>query len=173
MKIEKGCLRDIDELEGLYNDLNDYLEAHINFPGWKKGIYPVKETALQGIKEGNLFVARNDKQIMGSVILRHEPEPAYDKADWKTDLEYKDIFVVYTFAVHPLYLKQGVGKAMMDFIIQYSKENNIRAIRLDVYEKNTPAICLYKTYGFQYIDTVDLGYSEYGLDKFQLYQKLL
>ncbi len=56
MWIEKGCLNDINELECLYNDLNDYLETHINFPGWKKGVYPVKETALKGIEEGNLLV---------------------------------------------------------------------------------------------------------------------
>lgn len=173
MRIEKGCPDDINELEYLYNDLNDYLETHINFPGWKKGIYPVRETAFKSIEEGSLFVVKNDGHIAGSVILRHEPEPAYSKADWKIELEDKDIFVVYTFAVHPLYLKQGVGKVLMDFIIQYSRDMGVKAIRLDVYEKNTPAICLYKKYGFQYIDTVDLGYSEYGLDKFELYQKLL
>uniref|UniRef100_UPI003260A5DD GNAT family N-acetyltransferase n=1 Tax=Clostridium sp. NkU-1 TaxID=1095009 RepID=UPI003260A5DD len=148
MRIEKGCLNDIDGLECLYNDLNDYLETHINFPGWKKGIYPVKETALKGIEEGNLFVIKNDKYILGSVILRHEPELAYYRANWKIELDYKDIFVVYTFAVHPLYLKQGIGKAMMDFVIQYSKDKNIKAVRLDVYEKNTPAICLYKKIWF-------------------------
>ncbi len=46
-------------------------------------------------------------------------------------------------------------------------------IRLDVYEKNQPAINLYRKYDFAYIDTVDLGYSEYGLENFELYQKLL
>lgn len=173
MKIEKGSLSDINELECLYNDLNDYLEIHTNFPGWKKGVYPVKETAIKGIEEGNLFVIRSDKHIVGSVILRHEPELAYSKADWKIELEYKDIFVIYTLAVHPLYLNKGVGKTLMDFMIQYSKDLNMKAVRLDVYEKNTPAISLYKKYGFQYIDTVDLGYSAYGLDKFELYQKLL
>nr|WP_276207740.1 GNAT family N-acetyltransferase [Lysinibacillus sp. KCTC 33748] len=89
------------------------------------------------------------------------------------DLDYKDILVIYTFAVHPTYLKKGIGKRLMDFIIQYSKEMNIKAIRLDVYEKNKPAIKLYRKYGFEYIDTIDLGYSEYGLDNFELYQKIL
>ncbi|MGF7141690.1 ribosomal protein S18 acetylase RimI-like enzyme [Anaerotaenia torta] len=173
MRIEKGTISDINELEVLYDDLNDYLERHTNFPGWRKGIYPVRETAMEGIKEDNLFVIKEDGRIIGSVILRQEPEPAYSQANWKINLEYKEIFVIYTFAVHPLYLKQGVGKALMEFIIQYSRDLKLKAIRLDVYEKNTPAISLYKKYGFQYIDTVDLGYSEYGLDKFQLYQKVL
>ena len=49
----------------------------------------------------------------------------------------------------------------------------MKAIRLDVYEKNIPAIRLYERTGFEYIDTVDLGYSMYGLDLYQLYQRLL
>lgn len=61
----------------------------------------------------------------------------------------------------------------MGFILEYGKENNIKAIRLDVFEKNKPAINLYKQYGFQFIDKVDLGYGHYGLEYFELYQKIL
>lgn len=173
MEITKGTKRDIKELESLYNDLNDYLAVEINYPGWIKGVYPVEETAASGIEEGNLYVIREKNSIIGSVILRHNPEAAYSKADWGIDLDYQDIFVICTLAVHPDYLKKGVGKKLMEFIIQYSEELCMKAIRLDVFEKNIPAISLYQKYGFQYIDTVDLGYGKYGLDKFELYQKLL
>lgn len=61
----------------------------------------------------------------------------------------------------------------MEFIIRHSEQQHMKAIRVDVYEKNVPAISLYEKYGFQYIDTVDLGYSEFGLDEFKLYQKLI
>ncbi len=173
MKIEKGTKDNIEEIESLYNDLNDYLDSHINYPGWKKGVYPVKETAINGIQEGNLYVIRDGNHIAGTVILRHKQELGYSKANWKINLDYEEIMVIYTFAVHPTYLKKGIGKRLMDFIIKYCKEMDIKAIRLDVYEKNRPAIKLYRKYGFEYIDTIDLGYSEYGLDKFELYQKLL
>ena len=39
--IEPGTSADIDELEKLYNELNDYLAATINYSGWIKGIYPI------------------------------------------------------------------------------------------------------------------------------------
>lgn len=171
--IDRGKISDIDELELLYNDLNYYFECHTNYPGWKKGIYPVRQTAADGIECGGLFVARIENRIVGTVILRHEPEPAYSQADWHVDLSYDDILVVHTLAVHPLFLKRGVGKKLMGFILEYGKENNIKAIRLDVYEKNKPAINLYKQYGFQFIDKVDLGYGHYGLEYFELYQKIL
>ena len=145
----------------------------MNYPGWRKGSYPVRETAEKGIGEGCLYVARYGKEIVGSIILSHEPEAAYEEADWQADLEYKDIFVIHTFAVHPLWLGKGVGKRLMEFTLERGKEEKMQAVRLDVYEKNEPAIALYRRYGFCYIDTVYLGYSVYGLDRFALFQKIL
>ena len=51
MNIRKGLISDIDNLENLYNNLNDYLEANINYPGWIKHVYPIKESAIKGIEE--------------------------------------------------------------------------------------------------------------------------
>ena len=171
--IEKGTEHDIKELGCLYDTVCDYLEHNVNYPGWKKGIYPAEEDAVQGVQEGNLYVARHDGRIIGTVILRHTPEDAYAKADWGIDLDYDHIFVIYTFAIHPDYQNKGVGRQMMEFIIDHSKKMNAKAVRLDVYEKNAPAIGLYKRFGFQYIDKVDLGYGNFGLEEFELYQKIL
>ena len=173
MEIMKGTKCDIEKIEALYNDLNDYLAVHVNYPGWIKGIYPIREDAVLGIEEGNLYIVKDENTIAGSVILRHTPEKAYSTINWGIDLVHNDILIVYTLVVHPEYLKKGIGKKLIEFVIQRSEELNIKAIRLDVYEKNIPAISLYKKYGFQYIDTVDLGYGNYGLDRFELYQKLL
>lgn len=173
LKIEKGTQKDIDELGRLYDELIDYLSEHVNYPGWIKGVYPTKDCAVEGVEEGSLFVARMEGRIAGTVILRHEPEPAYHTADWHTALDYSDIFVVHTFAVHPDYLRKNVGRQMMEFVIETAIQADMKAVRLDVYEKNTPAIRLYESCGFEYIDTVDLGYGQYGLDWYKLYQKRL
>lgn len=171
--IELGKEQDIDELEQLYNDLNDYLAETINYPGWIKGIYPVRQNAIDGVKKGDLFVAKHNGKIVGSIILRHEPEPAYYGARWAFESDYSDVFVIYTFVVHPDYLKCGVGKTLMNFAAEYSIKSKAKSIRLDVYEKNMPAIKLYEKCGFKYVDTVDLGLREYGLNWFKLYERLL
>lgn len=173
MEIRKGTQEDIDEVAALYDALTDYLEKHVNYPGWRKGIYPAREDAVLGIDGDNLFVTVEKGRIAGTVILSHEPEEAYDLADWHNQLEYKDIIVIHTLAVHPDFLHQGLGKQMMSFIIEYAVHMNMKALRLDVYETNTPASRLYEEFGFEYIDTVDLGYSAYGLNWFKLYQRLL
>lgn len=164
---------DIKELEQLYDAINDYLATNINYTGWKKGIYPNRDTAVKGIRDHCLYVAMKENTIVGSFLLRHEPEPAYFTVKWNVDLSYDNIYVIYTFVVHPDYHGDGIGQFMLDFITSHSIEEKMSSIRLDVYEKNTPAIQLYKKCGFQYINTVDLGLGCYGLKWFQLYEKLL
>ncbi|WP_343337678.1 hypothetical protein TPELB_26870 [Terrisporobacter petrolearius] len=173
MIIRLGVEKDIDKLEELYNELNDYLEAHVNYPGWKKGVYPIRDDAIAGIKDGSLYVSTISGKIVGSIILSHKPEHAYLKTNWQKELKYSDVFVIYTFAIHPDYWCQGVGKELLKFAQKQANKKNIKALRLDVYEKNLPAIKLYEKLGFKYIDTVDLGLENYGLKWFRLYEKLL
>ena len=171
--IELGKINDIDELEQLYNDLNDYLATGVNYPGWRRDAYPVRQNAIDGIENGNLYAAKHNGKIIGSIILNHEPESAYCKAKWQFESDYSNVFVVHTFAVHPQFLKCGIGKELMDFSTEHSIKLQAKSIRLDVYEGNIPAIRLYEKCGFKYIDTVDLGLGNYGLNWFKLYEKLL
>lgn len=173
LKIEKASDGDCCEVARLYDELNDYLAAHANHPGWKKGVYPTLEDARSGLAEGCLYVVRLSGRIAGTFMLRHRPEPGYALANWNSELDYSQILVLYTFAVHPDFLGCGLGKRMMDFITDLAVKAGDRAIRLDVYKNNVPAIALYEKCGFEYVDTVDLGYGEYGLDLYRLYQKLL
>lgn len=174
--IDKGNVSDIDELARLYDDLNDYLASGINYPGWKKGVYPIQEDAISGVENGELYVARQTGtgKIIGSIILNHKAEEAYHKVKWKLDTnDYSNILVVHTLVVHPLHLKNSIGKSLMEFAYKFAKNEKMKSIRLDVYEHNTPAIHLYESCGFLYVATVDLGLSCYGLDNFHLYEKLL
>lgn len=173
MQVRKGTGEDVEAVSALYDELNDYLESHVNYPLWRKGIYPAREDALQGIEEGALFVAEERGRIAGTFILRHRPEEGYALADWQIQLDDSQVLVLYTFAVHPAYRHQGVGQKLLEWILDYAARTGNKAVRLDVYEKNTPAIRLYECLGFRYVDTVDLGYGSFGLDRFRLYQRLL
>lgn len=171
--IELGTEANVDELEQLYDDLNDYLEMGVNYPGWKKGVYPIREDAEAGIKQGNLFVAKYNGKIVGSIILNHIPEEAYHEAKWGIESDYLDVFVIHTLVVQKDYIKCGIGRKLMEFAERYGRTKQMKAIRLDVYEGNAPAMKLYESCGYQYIDTVDLGLGEFGLKWFRLYEKLI
>ncbi len=173
LHITKAQRSDIDALEILYNELNDYLETHINYPGWIKGVYPTRVQAIHFFQSNTLYVAKSGNRLVGSIALTHEPEKAPDNGKWMIDANYEEIFVIHVFVVHPDYFGQGIGTAMIQFAEELGKEQNIKSIRLDVYENNTAAIRTYEKNGFSYIDTVDIGLGHYGLDWFKLYEKVL
>jgi len=175
MKIEirQAAFPDIAQINGLYEDLCDYLSANHNYPGWRKGIYPTEQDALAGFQEQALYVAVDAEKVVGSIILRHVPEEGYKQVEWLTENDYSKIYVVYTLAVHPDYLHCGVGKALLDFAEMKAKEEKCLSIRLDVVKGNIPAEKQYQKCGFQYIDTVSLGYEEFGLPWYDLYEKRL
>lgn len=173
LEFRKGTGQDLDELEQLYVEVIDYLDSHTNYPCWVKGVYPNRDSAVEGIEEDSLFVACADGRIVGTVILRQKQEPAYEQVDWHMELDEKDIFVIHTLAIHPDYMHQGMGKRLMETVLSYAEEMGIKAVRLDVVCDNIPAIRLYEKCGFEYIDTVDLGLGEYGLDWFKLYERLV
>ena len=168
--IEKGTINDIDELENLYDNLNHYLQIGINYAGWIKGIYPIRETAVRGIQNKNLFVLKMDNIIVGSILLTHEPETAYSQVIWGIESDYKDIIVIHTLVVHPKYMKNGIGKKLIDFAKKYSIEHEMKTIRLDTSIYNTPAISLYEKCGYKYVGTFDLGLNIPGLVWFKLYE---
>lgn len=172
-KIEKGIHADLDELAVLYDQLNDSLETGTNYPGWIKGIYPVRETAAQGVSEGSLYVLRINGIIAGSIILNHEPEKAYEQVEWGITTDYVNVLVVRTLVVHPHFMRMGVASILMDFARKLGIEQNMKAIRLDVSIDNAPAITLYEKLGYQYVGTVDLGLGYPHLIWFRLYEMIL
>lgn len=171
--IEKGTINDIEELENLYNDLNEYLETGTNYPGWAKGIYPIRETAARGVKCDNLFILRIKNKIAGSIILNHEPEAAYSQVKWGIEAESRDSIVIHTLVVNPEHMETGVGQELMDFAKTYSIEQKMKTIRLDVSIHNKPAILLYEKCGYKYVGTVDLGLNIPELVWFKLYEIVL
>lgn len=171
--IAKATMNDIGEVEKLYEALHDHLETHTNYPGWIRGIYPTRENAIMGFAQQTLFVLRKDGEIAGTVILNHIPENAYQNAKWQTNVCDCEVLVIHTLAVHPKFYHQGVAFQLLQFAKKYAIENQMKCIRLDVSVNNKPAIALYEKFGFQYIDTVDLGLNIPNLIWFRLYEMVL
>ena len=62
----------------------------------------------------------------------------------------------------------------MDYAVCVGEQRNAKAIRLDVYKENLPAIRLYEKSGFKYIGLVDLGLEEiYGLKWYRVFEKVM
>ncbi|QBE97273.1 GNAT family N-acetyltransferase [Blautia producta] len=173
MIVRKAEYSDLNKVEQLYQELNDHLAAHENYPGWKRDVYPTREDAEEGLRSGGLYVAENQGKIAGTVIFLYEQDEIYRSIKWQIDQD-APVIILHILAVHPDYFGCGVGKALLDHAEFLGQQQGIRAIRLDTYEKNLPAARLYEKCGFQYIGLADLGLEETtGLKWFKIYEKVL
>lgn len=173
IQIRKAIPSDTDGIEKLYSDVCDHLEAHENFPGWKKGIYPAREDAENGIKYGSLFSVLENGEIIASFMLDRNADDGYSSAVWLTESDYARIYVLHTLAVRPDRLQRGIGTKILEYAESFAKKERCLSIRLDIVHGNTPAEKLYRKNGYEFIATVSLGREEYGLPWFDLYEKVL
>ena len=171
--VRSASTDDIDAIEHLYDDLNDYLETYENYPRWKKGVYPIREHAEEALAEGNLYVAIIEGEIGGAVVYSDEQGDVYRSIEWQIEYDVP-VIVICKLAVLPKYFGCGVGKALLEYAEVIGKHYGYKAIRLDTYEENLPATNLYKKCGYRYMGLVDLGLEEiYGLKWYKVFEKVL
>lgn len=84
-------------------------------------------------KEGFIFFAKYDYQIVGTVALIKR-----DNA----------VFELSKMAVTPKYKGLKIGLQLMNYCIAFAKKNQFERLFLDSSRKLTPAINLYKKVGF-------------------------
>lgn len=164
---------DVEGVSKLYEDVITRLEMTRNYPHWLRGTYPTHDDAMGAYGAGELYVAMVDCDLAGTMVLRHTPEDGYSQASWSSPDDYDRTIVVFTLAVAPTFLGRGVALALLGYAEGHARAEDDLAVRLDVAADNEPACRLYEKAGFSYVDTVSLGYEEYGLPWFRLYEKVL
>ena len=162
IRVRRAETGDLDGIEELYGRAGDAEEGRLDGSRWKRGVYPLRQDAQEGLEAGALYIAELDGQIAGSVILRREQDSAYRQASWQIPFE-APVFVVHTLAVDPAYRHRGVGRALLRHAAKVGREAGLQAIRLDVYEENRTAIGFYEACGYHCCGCIDLGLEEvYG-----------
>lgn len=124
----------------------------------RKRIYPEKMTseALEGVAEleklcfsqpwsaKSLELLTNDGIGVGMVCRKDGIICAYGGM-----LCAVDEGQITNIATHPDFRRQGYGKAVVEALIKYAKNNHLDSISLEVRESNMPAITLYRELGFK------------------------
>jgi ribosomal-protein-alanine N-acetyltransferase len=75
---------------------------------------------------------------------------------------YDEAYHLMNIATDPAYRRQGIGRAMIDALIDRTGVD--ANITLEVRVSNTPAIALYESYGFRGVGTRRRYYSDTGED---------
>ncbi len=130
-----------------------FWRASVNKPSFEEGLaYPdvSKELADWGERDGDTAVIATINSIpTGASWYRFWTDSNF------TNGYIDEITPVLAIAVHSDYRHQGIGKKMIEWLIDYASKHSIRKISLSV-SKDNYAINLYKQQGFlEYADKGD------------------
>ena len=140
-------------------------------PEGDKGGFPSDEMVKNAIAEKDQFIGIEDGQIVAAYIMNHDCDEAYHTARWLTDAEDKEMVVLHALRVLPEYGGRGYSKQLVQHAIDTARERGLKSIRLDCIEGNDIPQKMYMSFGFAYVDTVEITYADIGIPrKFLLYE---
>lgn len=170
MHIIKCTMKNLDEVAKFYDKVTDYLSSNINYPKWIPKEYPGRESTKSAILKGEQYACMKNDKVVGAFILNEDPHGNYDIGNWKVPLKTGEYMVIHTLASDPDMYKQGISKFMVEFCIKTAKENQYKAVRLDVVPDNIPAKKLYEGMGFDYACDRDIARGFDHIPLFSLYE---
>ena len=164
MNIRLAKKSDLEEIQKLIKSAIIEMEKNQIFQ-WDE-IYPSIKDFSEDLKKQTLFIGTEENEIAVVYVLNKEQDDEYFKADWTYKGE--DFCVLHRFCVNPKFQNKGIAKSVLAQLIEKLQQNNIKAIRLDVFTENPFALKLYEKAGFHKTGTAD-----WRKGKFILLEKLL
>lgn len=114
---------------------------------WRPDIYKMGEIVLpkdvfeKAVVEKNFLVAEVEGMVIGLLFFY-----VYHREN--DNSVARDVLFVDSMAVHEDYRRQGIGRALFDYVKAMAKEKQIATIELSVNAKNADAMAMYRKYGF-------------------------
>ncbi len=110
-------------------------------------VWELEKLCFEDAWEKSAFESELDNRISVYIVARDD--------DSGCVVGYGGIWMMYdtaditNIAVHPEYRRCGLGGEILRLLTDVSREHSMESITLEVRVSNTPAIELYKKYGFE------------------------
>ena len=159
----KATEADIDAVEAIFDAIHSQEEAGDVTIGWDRAVYPTRQTALDALALGELFVevvdgddggAISAGEIVAAARLNKEQVPEYADAAWEYPAPDDQVMVMHTLVVRPDLGGHGFGPRFVDFYERYALEQGCPFLRIDTNARNVRARRLYGKLGYKEVDIV-------------------
>jgi len=150
--IRKAANSDLDRIIEIYETARVFMHTHGNPTQWA-GKYPDKETLVEDIKLGQLYVITDDRDestIHGCFALIGGIDPTYIKiyeGEWKSNTPYG--------AIHRV-AGDGTVKGIFSSCFEYASRL-FDHLRVDTHKDNIPMQGAVKKCGFKYCGIIHLA----------------
>lgn len=142
MKLRKATRDDLNNFEDI---LNRVLEVgKVTGLNWTKN-YPRKIHFEEDLKNDELYVLEDNKEIIGAVCLNDKYDINYNKINFSYS---KRALLIHRLMIDGKFSNKGYGKKMIREIEKFALDNGYDSIKLDTNEKNKIAQKLYFGSGY-------------------------
>lgn len=129
MIIKEAQKSQIDEILSIYEEAKSFMRKNGNHLQWING-YPSLDIVLDDLKNNNLYIIEENKQIVGvfTLIIGNDPSYEYIEGKWLNSEPYGTIHRIAS---------NFKTKGILEIAVNYafSKINNLR---IDTHEVNIP-----------------------------------
>ena len=140
----QATLSDLEQIAAIYDHIHTEEEAGRATVGWVRGVYPTRQTALDAIQAGDMFVAEENGRLVATAKINQEQVPEYAEAAWTQDAPPEQVMVLHTLVVDPQAKGRGYG---------------CRYLRMDTNERNASARALYRNLGYREVSIVPCAFN--------------
>ena len=153
MKTRLAKYSDLPQLKTMFDKVVKNMNSHGGCI-WNE-YYPYEEFE-RDIERQQLYLLMDEEVIVATFVLYEFKTTCLDCLTWQDNTA--KAMLLNRFGVNVDYLRQGMGVKALDEAKRIAKSQSAKYIRLTVVDSNTPAINLYKKYGFTKVDGI---YEEY------------
>lgn len=159
-----------------YRAMCEVLDRKCFLPDGNKGGFPSQAMMEDAIACKEQFIGIEDGKIVAAYIMNHDCDEAYRLVRWhiEAEQEEREASVLHALRVLPEYGGRGYSRRLVEHAIQTARERKQKAIRLDCIVGNDVPVKVYRSFGFEYVDTVSITYEDIGVPMpFRLYELVL
>lgn len=173
LQFQKAEESDFTRIQAFYWDVIE--DIHKNNTqnknlGWEKGVYPSDDFLRDSLAGGELYTLTEDSILYACVILNSECNKGYDGCSWSIICHPNEVITPHALAVNPRFQGKGIGKTVVEKIIELAKTEHKKAIRLDVLGACRSAEQLYRKCGFHFVETKNMYYEDTGWTEYKLFE---
>ena len=173
MTFQKASESDFHIIQKFYWDVIDDIHSNnVNNEnlGWEKEVYPSDDFIQRSLINGELYTLTENDTLLACVILNSEHNEGYDGCAWSIACNSDEVLTPHTLAVNPRFQGTGIGKVVVENILNIARSEHKKAVRLDVIAAYKPAERLYVSCGFRFVEAKEMYYEDTGWTEYKLFE---
>lgn len=137
MNIRRATEADVPAIAAIYDAIHTREEAGLTTIGWKRGVYPTAETAMDSVQKGTMYVIEDDNgHVLSAAKIDQNQGEEYARAQWKHATPPERVLVMHTLVVDPAHEGHGLGHNFIHFYEERARSLGCLALRMDTNMRN-------------------------------------